>query len=323
MPPLAVLDASDFLTAWTAWPPGILVLAVVVVPYLVWWRQAARRGARWPWWRSLLYLAAGAGTLAYCVCGPLQVERTSRFWVAALQVGILASVTPVGLALGDPVRLRALTRPGRHTGSPSGAAGVILRVLMFPVVSSFLAIGSLMAVFYSPYFEASMRSTLVEAVLVVHLLVTGLLFVLPLLVAELLPRWASPGVRALIAFGDGLLDAIPGIALMSTSSLLFPGFPAFASLGVDDALMDQRTGGGVLLGVSEMVGLPLIAAVLIEWVRSDDREARESDALADSIADSIANSVTVADAVEPATGLWWQSDPRFADRYRARGDRDG
>lgn len=299
------LGPADFVSAWAPWPPGLVILALALVPYLWWWLWARRAGRPWPWWRALLYLTLGVGTLAYSVCGPLQVERTSRFWVAALQIGILACVTPVGLALGDPLRLARLGSRNlpRNRSRPTA---LVLRVLMFPAVSSVLAIGSLMAVFFTPYFAAAATSNLVEAVLVVHLVVTGLLFVLPLLVQELLPAWATPGIRALIAFGDGLLDAIPGIALMSTSALLAPGFAGFAGVDPDAALMDQRIGGGVLLVVSELIGLPLIAAVLVEWMRSDDREAREVDALLE----------------EPAAGLWWQSDPRFADRYAARPPRD-
>lgn len=51
-----------------------------------------------------------------------------------------------------------------------------------------------------------------------------------------------------------------------------------------------------------MVGLPLLAAVIVGWVRSDAAEARAVDARLDA---------------EPNNGRpWWETDPRFTDQYR-------
>lgn len=321
--------ADAFLTAWTPWPPGLVLLALAVVPYLVWWRRTRVRGMPWHGGRAAVYLLLGTGTMAYAVCGPLQVIRDQVYWVGALQVGVLSCVTPVGLALGDPLRLRALSLGRDEVALPRGVIGAALRVMMFPAVSSVLAVGSITVVFFTPYFETTTRSAAVEVVLVVHLLVTGLLFVLPLLVSELLPHWATPGVRALIAFGDGLLDAVPGISLISTGALLSPGYPGFARPGAPaDLLMEQHLGGGALLAVSEVVGLPVLAAVLVEWVRADRAEAAAVDAALDASsphppARDVAptpDAELPADPVE-APALWWQSDPRFADRWGPRGGR--
>lgn len=312
---MTATGAEAFLTSWTPWPPGLVLLVVVVAPYAHWWRRARRRGARWSVGRTLFYLGLGVGTLAYSVCGPLQVMRGETYWVAALQVGVLSCVTPVGLALGDPLRLRALAHGRDDVALPRGVVGLALRALMFPAVSSLLAVGSVTVVFFTPYLVASIGSTVVETALVVHLVGTGLLFVLPLLMAELLPAWASPGVRALLAFADGLFDAVPGVALLSTDSLLSPRFPGWgpvagpvtgggtgAGPGVD-LLMEQHLGGGALLAVAEVVGLPVLAAVLIEWVRADRSAAADHDRRAEEDDDDDG-------------ALWWQSDPRFADRRR-------
>ena len=318
--------ADAFLTGWTPWPPGLVLLVLTLTPYLVWWRRARVRGTAWSAGRTATYLLLGTGTLAYAVCGPLQVLRDQVYWVGALQVGVLSCVTPVGLALGDPLRLRALSLGRDAVTLPRGVLGAALRVVMFPAVSSIVAVGSITAVFFTPYFETSTRSTVVEVALLLHLLVTGLLFVLPLLVPELLPRWATPGVRALIAFGDGLLDAVPGISLMSTSALLSPGYPVFTRPGAPaDLLMEQHLGGGVLLAVSEVVGLPVLAAVLLEWVRADRAEAAAVDASLDAATaprvDAAGPQADEPTPDQPVAALWWQSDPRFADRWGPRNGR--
>jgi len=104
----------------------------------------------------------------------------------------------------------------------------------------------------------------------------------PLLADDLLPAWATPPVRTFLAVVDGLLDAVPGIVVMTATTLLSPDSPGFSS-GVSglDLLLDQPLGGGALLAVAESVGLPVIAAVFLEWVRSDERDARASDLLED------------------------------------------
>ncbi|WP_169735678.1 cytochrome c oxidase assembly protein [Intrasporangium oryzae] len=326
MPPFT---PTSLITDWTARPLGLALVALAVLPYAGWLLRAHRLGVAWPWWRTALYLGAGVGTLAYAVCGPLAVHRTEIFWVAALQVGVLASLTPVGLALGDPVGLlRGLAERGR---GPRRALrlleGRLARALMFPAVSTLLAVMTVMVVFFTPWFEATTRSVASEALLYFVLIVTGLLFVLPLLTDELLPSWATPPVRTFLAFFDGLLDAVPGIVIMTASTLLTPGFPGYASgaSGLTPA-MDQKLGGGALLAVAEVVGLPVIAAVFLEWVRSDEREARAVDAelaLAEEAATSSPEARTehgTADGVAPAatSGLWWESDPRFAGRYGRR-----
>jgi len=132
---------------------------------------------------------------------------------------------------------------------------------------------------------------------------------------------------------DGLLDAVPGIVVMTATTLLSPDYPGFSS-GVSglDLLLDQRLGGGALLAVAESVGLPVIAAVFLEWVRSDERDARASDLLEDETSraataqphheTSPTGGVGGAGAATPASpdaggsGLWWEQDPRLAGRFR-------
>ena len=319
---VTTFQPSDLLTAWTASPVGLALLVLVASPYAVWWRRVRRAGVSWPAWRSALFLVFGVGTLAYAVCGPLAVYRTSLFWVGALQVGVLSSVTPVGLALGDPLGLMRAAHGSTQPWLVRALQGRVARALMFPAVSSVLAVGSLVLVFFTPWFELSTRSVAVEALLDVQLLVLGLLFVLPILVDELLPPWATPGVRTLLAFADGLLDAIPGILVMTAPTLLAPGFPGFAGrTGDPTPIFDQRLGGGAMLLVAEAVGLPIILAVFIEWMGADAREARVIDAELDArlgaaTAEVDATSTSVPGATAPV--LWWESDPRFEGRYRRR-----
>ena len=74
------------------------------------------------------------------------------------------------------------------------------------------------------------------------LLLTGTLVVLPLLSTELLPAWCTHPVRAFLAFVDGLIDAVPGILVMTTPQLL--------TVGVGAAGLTHRRGARRRCGTS-------------------------------------------------------------------------
>lgn len=305
LPPLTPETA---LTAWVLDPLGAGLALALIALYSVGFVRARRQGAHWHWLRAAAFMVLGVGSLVYATCGALAAYRSSLLWVAAAQVAVLSAVTPMGLALGDPVALakRTLGDYGaRHLHR--ALAGPVARVLMFPLVSSLIAVGSLIAVFFTRYLAASLSSALVRELLYAQMLCTGLFVVLPLLGEDMLPSWCTHPVRALLAFVDGLLDAVPGILVMTAPTLLASGLAGFSgrTWGPGPTL-DQKLAGGVMLVVAEVVGLPLLAAVFVSWVRADDADARQTDAVLDAMP---------SDGAEPGRDRpWWETDPRFADR---------
>ena len=326
---LPPLTASSWLTAWTADPVGITLGVLLLAGYAVCLVRLRRAGRAWSGWRALAFTLLGVGTLVYATCGVLAVYRGTLFWMAAAQATVLSAVTPLGLALGDPVTLSANALGDTGSGRLLGVLrGRVARVLMFPLVSSAIAVGTLVAVFFTPWLEDSVASAGVREVFYLVLLVTGALFVLPLLGEEMLPAWCTHPVRALFAFVDGLADAVPGILVMTAPTLLAAGVPGYTNRtwGPDPA-WDQKLGGGAMLGIAESVGLPFLFAVLIGWVRADAAEARAVDAELDA-RERAPQQVQPAAAPEPGQGQagappepgrdrpWWETDPRFRDQYR-------
>src|SRR5664280_2717800 len=285
-------------------PLGASLAVALACLYAALLVRAHRRDEKWHWLRGAMFILLGIGSLVYGTCGALGVYRTSLFWVAAVQAAVLSAVTPMGLALGDPITLaeRALGAQGVRQ-LRRALSGLLPRILMLPLVSSLLAVGTLIIVFFTRYFTLSVSSALVREVLYVQLLGTGLLVVLPLLGEDLLPTWCTHPVRALVAFVDGLLDAIPGILVMTAPTLLAPGIAGFTNRtwGPGPAL-DQKLGGGAMIAVAEIVGLPLLTAVFIAWVRADDADARQTDAFLDARAAEVAES---AESVTPVLERPW------------------
>ena len=86
-----------------------------------------------------------------------------------------------------------------------------------------------------------------------------------------------------------------------------------------------------MIAVAEVVGLPLLAAIFVAWVRADDADALQTDAYLDAMAvnETALSSLVVdqggvgsgapgsAPAASPGPVLdrpWWETDPRFSDR---------
>lgn len=295
-----------WVTAWSLDAVGILgvVLAFALAGgYAVGLVRVHRTGRRWPVWRTAAYAGLGLGSLLYATCGPIGAQRSMYLWMFALHVAVLGTVTPVALALGDPVRL---------LGWEQLFTGRLARLVTFPLVAVIVDAAGILAVFLTGYGQAALDSGLVGIVLVLHLLIVGVVFSLPLLEEGLLPAWATPPVRTLIALGDGLIDAIPGIVVMTTTTVLMPRFPGFTRPGAD-ALLQQKWAGGALLATAEVIGLPMIAILFVQWMRHDERQAERLDLVLD------ATRPVSADPDEPETDRpWWLDDPRFARRF----DRD-
>lgn len=323
---------DSWLTAWRFDVVGVVLAVVLLAPYLWLLGAAGRRGVRWPWWRVAAYLVLGVGLLLYVTCGAVGVYRQTLMWMFAAQVGAIGTVVPVGLAVGDPLRLLAAARGSKNTVVHRVIRSRLGRLLTFPAVSFLLDLAGILAIFFTPYGDHAVRSSLVGTILILQLLLVGLLYVLPTLGDDLLPDWATPPVRTFLAFLDGVADAVPGILVMTANSILLPHFPGFAHAsdplrGGLGHLLDQKYAGGALLAVAESIGVPMIAAVFIEWMRSDAAEARAADAELDRADAERTAVVTAPDEsaagaeTQPATEQpWWLSDPRLADRFGKRDD---
>lgn len=298
---MAPFGFSDVFTAWVPSPVGTGLAVLLSTGYATVLLVLRRRHERVPVLRAVAYTVLGVGTLVLATDGGLAAHRDSSFVAAAAQSGVLAAITPVGLALGDPVGLVLRALPaGRAASVRRAFGGRLVRFAMFPLVGSVVATGLHLAMFVTPWLAQSLQHPWLREVTYALLVGSGLVFVLPLLADELAPAWCTPAVRVLIGFGDGLLDAVPGVVVMASPTLL--GAPVAAYLAATDPLFQQHIGGGAMFGLAEAVGLPLLATTVAAWVRSDRTEAALVDARLD---------------LEPVSDRpWWEDDPRFRRQAR-------
>lgn len=249
---------------------GVLLL---LAAYLAGARVAGAKGG-WPWWRTLCFIVLGLGSIVGCTM-PLAHLRHEHLWAVAVTLTLLLSVSPVCLALGDPVGLARAALPDAGARRLDRIlASVPVRILTFPLVSAAIATFVLAYVFFSPILTHAVRSTTAMDWVYLLMLVVGLLTALPLLGSEILPAWMTDPVRMLFAFVDGIFDAIPGILVMTTSVKLAGGYYAGTH---EDANWDAHVAGAAMLALTEVVTLPMLVLLFFRWAASETRRRPAED----------------------------------------------
>ena len=126
-----------------------------------------------------------------------------------------------------------------------------------------------------------MRSWWVYWLLHVAFVVVGLAFFWPVLAVDADPRLPYAALAAVV-FVETLVDSVPGIVRWLSNDLIAPTY--YLSIGRPwgrTPLDDQKFGGVMLWAIGEVVGLPLLLLVVVQWMRADAREAARIDAVLD------------------------------------------
>ncbi|MFF7193781.1 cytochrome c oxidase assembly protein [Streptomyces sp. NPDC008079] len=275
---LPELTGARFFDAWRLDAVALTAVVLLGVAYALGVRRKRRAGERWPLWRTAAFYVLGLGTLVVATMSSLAVYDRVLFWPAAVQNILLDLFAPLGLALGDPLALAAPDSRLRRAFT-----GRTVRLLMYPLVSSVLVLASELTIYFTPYFSTALGNGLVLQLMHLQLLLTGCLFVLPMLSRQdLLPSWCGHPVRAALVFFDGLFDSVPGIVVM-TSGTLVAGhwYTAHPRSWGPSVQHDQMLGGGLMLTLAELVALPFLILVFFEWWRAEREKTAELDARLD------------------------------------------
>nr|WP_234435959.1 cytochrome c oxidase assembly protein [Streptomyces sp. NRRL S-813] len=306
----------------SSWQPDVPALVLVIVlGGLYGWGvlRVRRQGGTWPAARVAAFVLLGLGALVVATMSALAVYDHVLFWPAAVQNILLDLLAPLGLALGDPLRLAVEALPGARAARVRRAVtGRVVRVLTFPLVSTALVLTTELVVYFTPYFATALRVGWLHELMYLHLLAAGCLFVVPVLTHEqALPSWCTHPVRAALVFLDGIVDAVPGVVVMTHGTLIAGAWylhhaPAWSP----DVRHDQQIGGGAMLSIAELVALPFLLSILVQWARAErvqnaaldrrlDRELLRAAPLADDQAEDRGSAATATpERVRP----WWETE---------------
>lgn len=313
------LSALTGLTRWTLDLPVLIAVLLLAVGYgLGVWRLRGR-GTRWPVRDILSFYLLGLGSIVLATMSSLGAYDRVLFWPNAVQVVVLHVLTPVFMAFGNPVALGAAVLPSGVVAAVGRSR--VLRVLTLPFVSSLLGLVVMLTLYLTPYYSATLHHPWLQQLLRLELVAAGALFFWPMLADRSLPGWCTYPVRAVFAFVDSLIDAIPGIVVMTAHSLIAGDYYRSVVRNWGPSLhWDQTIAGATIISLSEVVGLPFLVAIVFAWFHHDERTA----AAADRALDAELLARTPADA-EPALlqRPWWEVDPGpLAERRPPRPNRE-
>jgi cytochrome c oxidase assembly factor CtaG len=314
------LTVGRLFSSWQPDVPALLLVAVLGGLYGWGVLRLRRRGEAWPVPRVVAFVLLGLGTIVVATMSALAVYDRVLFWPAAVQNVLLDLIAPLGLALGDPLRLALHALPERSAGRVRRTVtGRLMRLLTFPLVSTALVLTTELTVYFTPYFETALRHGWLHEVMYLHLLLAGSLFVLPVLTREeALPAWCTHPVRAALVFLDGIIDAVPGIVVMTNGTLIAGAwYLHHAPSWAPDVRQDQQVGGGAMISIAELVALPFLLAILVQWARTERAETAALDRRLDAelvpATPAAAESAETPDLVRP----WWETEnSEVAQRIR-------
>ncbi|MFE4173650.1 cytochrome c oxidase assembly protein [Streptomyces sp. NPDC056909] len=246
-----------------------------------------RRGDAWSAGRTVAFVA-GVLTVALVMCTKLNDYGMVMFSVHMVQHMVISMVSPILLLLGAPVTLalRALPVAGRGHKGPRELLLMVLhsryaRIVTHPAFTIPLFIASLYGLYFTPLFDFLMGSRTGHVAMMVHFLAVGLIFFWPIMGIDPGPHRPGHLMRMLELFAGMPFHAFFGIALMMASEPMVAAYrDPPGSLGID-ALTDQNAAGGIAWAFSEIPSVLVLIALVYQWYRSEQRQARRSDRAAD------------------------------------------
>jgi cytochrome c oxidase assembly factor CtaG len=196
---------------------------------------------------------------------------------------ILSMPVPLALALGAPVTLALRTLPGTpRRWLLAVLHSRVARVLSFPPLTFALFVLSPWVLYFSGWYDASLRSSYVHEMMHVHLVLVGSLFFWPLMGVDPVPGRVSFPFRMLLVVMTLPFHAFLGVTIMDSTRLIGEDWYAALREGpmgswLPSMAADQHLAGGILWGAGDLVGLVFFGVLFSQWVRDSMREAARED----------------------------------------------
>jgi putative copper resistance protein D len=286
----------NLLNLLTAWRFDLIfgTLAIVLaVLYLLGVRKLLARGDAWPMGRVVAWLA-GCAVILFATSSGIGRYAPAMLSVHMETHMMLSMLAPVLLVLGGPVTLalRALPVAGKD-GVPGPREWLLALVrsplskfLTNPIVALVLFVGSFYLLYFSGLFDWALDKHWAHLLMNAHFLLVGYVFYWPVIGIDPSPRRMPHIGRLGMVFASLPFHAFFGVILMSMQTIIGERFYQLLALPWNaDLLSDQRLGGGIAWAAGELPLLIVLVALLVQWARADDREARRQDRRADAEGD--------------------------------------
>lgn len=215
-----------------------------------------RRGGL-AWLRCVLFSVALVGWAALVAVPPSLVSSVQ--WWGGCALAIANALLGLLVVLGSPLTWLV----GPDDGAPGSTSSLarVGRFLAHPLVSSMVNSAFLIWAFGSGWFDHARDGGVSWLVLLLVTMALGSMQFAALFSRRLLPEVGS-GVKVLLGLGVVTMAQAPGLVVL---------------------LNQDQWNGGALWVVAQPVVLPMILVLVREWMRDDERRARQIDAELDEL----------------------------------------
>jgi putative copper resistance protein D len=272
---------------------GTLAIVLAVL-YLLGVRRLKARGDAWPVGRTVAWLL-GCLTIVIATSSGFGRYAPGMFSIHMETHMMLSMLAPVFLVLGGALTLALRALPVAGKDGPPGPREWLLaivrspvaRALTHPVVALVLFVGSFYVLYFSGLFDVALDKHWAHLLMNAHFLLVGYIFYWPVIGIDPSPRRLPHLARLGMVFASLPFHAFFGVILMSMTTVI--GEPFYVALGLpwaSDLLGDQQLGGGIAWAAGELPLVIVLIALIIQWARADEREAKRQDRKADTEGDT-------------------------------------
>lgn len=264
-------------------PNGLFLslLILLVALYIKGVVTLSRRGDKWPVNRTIFF-ALGISVADFAVNGGLGMYSHVAFSFHMVAHMALATLAPIGIALGAPITLALRTLPTGRAAQERGIRGYALallhsrysKIVTHPIVAMLIFDISMFALYFTNLFSWLMSYHFGHFFMEMHFFIAGFLFFAAIMGIDPIPNKLPFIGRIVVIFAAMSIHAFFSVSLMSSTVLVDGGY--FASLDRPwwpDLLADQRAGAAFGWAFGEIPILLALAATFVQWVRSDSNEA--------------------------------------------------
>jgi putative copper resistance protein D len=254
------------------------VLLIVAAGVYLWGVLKLRgRGDRWPVGRTVVFLL-GLAALALAMVSGIATYDATLLSIHMVQHMILSMAAPILLALGAPVTLALRTAsPGPRRVLLTALHSSVAKFFTFPLVTFGLFVASPFVLYFSGLYRVTLEHEWFHQFVHLHFVIVGCLFFWPLIGIDPLPGRMSYPLRALLMFLSTPFHTVLGLTVMQSANLLGGDWYSSLGLGWADPFADQQLAGGILWAGGEFVAVGMLGALVFQWMRHADREARRID----------------------------------------------